>query len=151
MDEKKTMVLVEEAIQDEFDKIRMRIADDLRKVVGPPPKISPEDAASLLGVSCSSCYRWLGALWSKLYLPQIDQVPSIAAFIGHITALEDAWKDVLVGWHVDQNEDLKAVFYHPGLVDVIENSKLTFEEKVGRLTKKTIRVLASRVREKKAE
>jgi len=82
MDEIEIQTQVQKCIEDEFFKLRAEYADKLREVVGPPPKISPEEAAALLGVSYSTVYRWCALPWSRRYAPQIDQVPDIAAFLG---------------------------------------------------------------------
>ena len=128
-------------IEDELDRLRLQTVDSLREIVGPPPKISPETAGPLLGVSYSTVYRWLGCPFSKLYLPQVDQIPELAAFIGRVNSLREAWLDVLTGWRADGNEDLKRVFYHPGLVAVIE-SDIPLEEKARKLIRKTVSALA---------
>ena len=147
MDETEVKGLVEKSIEDEFDKLRMRIVDDLREIVG-PGKISPEEAAPLLGVSYSTVYRWLGCPFSKLYLPPIDQVPDIAAFIGRVNEIREAWKDILVGWRADFNSDVKRACYHSQLLAIIEGDD-PIEGKIRRLTKKTIAALAHELEVKK--
>lgn len=140
MNEIEIKAQVNQALEDELDLIRGRAVEDLKEIVG-PGKISPETAASFLGVSYSTVYRWLGAPFSKLYRPQFNEVLVIAAFIGRVNDIRAAWLEVLSGWRADQSADLKSVFYRPDLVSIIEGS-LTFEEKLDRLTKKTVKLLA---------
>jgi hypothetical protein len=141
MDEIEIKAQAQRLIEDELDRLRLQAVESLREIVGPPPKISPETAAPLLEVSYSTVYRWLGCPFSKLYLPQVDQVPRLAAFIGRVNTLREAWVDVLTGWRADGSEDLKRIFYHPGLVAVIE-SELPIEVKLQRLIRKTVSALA---------
>jgi hypothetical protein len=140
MDEIEIRAKANELLEDEVDRIRAQAVADLKEVVG-PGRISPETAAVFLGVSYSTVYRWLGAPFSKLYMPQFKEVVIIAAFIGRVNTIRDGWKDVLAGWRTEQAADLKTVFYRPELVAVIDGS-LPFAEKLERLAKKTVMLLA---------
>jgi len=121
-------------------ELRLKVVELLAEYVG-PGLISPEEAGPLFGKSYRTLYRWLSASWDIGVLPQFSELPVILSFIDRVEEIKTGWKDVLVGWRRDMNGDLKAVFYHPKLVAVIEGPG-EIEDKIDQLTKRTVAALA---------
>jgi len=152
MDKEIIEAQVKEIIGPELDKL----VDDLRETgvevlqgyVG-PGKISPEDAAPFLNVSYRTIYRWLGTRLSRLWRPTLTEIDIIFRFCRRVDEVRGEWKNIIAGWRKDQNSDVRRIFYHPRLLAILDSYEDP-EEKVDRLTKKTIQALARELEEKRS-
>lgn len=142
LDEKKT------ELRDLQYEYRKSCRDILVEYVGGARKMSPHTAAIFLERTPKTIYAWLS---EKLFLPKLPDCELIDK-LGHAyNRIFESWKTEIVAFsnrgHV--HGAVKKVLYDQSYLKILEDKKLTFDQKAERLTLKTMRAWAQALEAKK--
>lgn len=124
-------------MKDEAEKLRERCREKIRELVG-PGLISPEAAAPFLGTSYRTVYRWLS---NDLFLPTMEECGWIINFTERVNDVGDSWASIVTDWarFSKAHKAVRAALFRQPYLRILDDDSLTIDEKVDRLTKRTLK------------